>query len=80
VTVKLLALAHDRACEAELVQIIDVDLDASRLSDLASLRERFGPAPEAVPLMAFKLVPLTTYDKLAAVYAVEPASGLEVAA
>jgi hypothetical protein len=30
--------------------------------------------------MAFKLVPLTTYDKLAAVYAVEPASGLEVAA
>ena len=37
VTVELLALAHDRACEAELAQIIDADLDAGRLPDLASL-------------------------------------------
>jgi hypothetical protein len=80
VTVELLALAHDRACEAELAQIIDVDLDAGRLPDLASLRGRFGPAPEAVPIIVVKLVPLTTYDELAAIYAVEPASDLEVAA
>jgi hypothetical protein len=80
VTVELLALAHDRACEAELAQIIDADLDAGRLPDLASLCERFGPTPEAVPLIAVKLVPLTTYDELAAVYTVEPTSGLEVAA
>jgi hypothetical protein len=80
VTVELLALAHDRACEAELAQIIDADLDAGRLPDLASLCGRFGPTPEAVPLIAVKLVPLTTYDELAAVYTVEPASSLEVAA
>jgi len=78
VTVELLALAHDRACEAELAQIIDADLDTGRLPDLASLRERFGPAAEAVPLIAVNLVPLTTYDELAAVYAVEPGSGLVV--
>jgi hypothetical protein len=80
VTVELLALAHDRACEAELAQIIDADLDAGRLPDLASLSERFGPGPESVPVIAVQLVPLTTYDELAAIYAVEPTSGLEVAA
>jgi hypothetical protein len=33
VTVELLALAHDRACEAELAQVIDAELDAGRLPD-----------------------------------------------
>jgi hypothetical protein len=37
VTVELLALAHDRACEAELAQVIDAELDAGRLPDLALL-------------------------------------------
>ena len=50
VTVELLALAHDRACEAELAQVIDAELDAGRLPDLASLRERFGPIPASVPV------------------------------
>ena len=67
VTVELLALAHDRACEAELAQAIDADLDAGRSPDLAVLRARFGPSPASVPVIEVKLVPLSTYDELAAV-------------
>jgi hypothetical protein len=80
VTVELLTLAHDRACEAELAQVIDVELDAGRLPDLALLRERFGPSPASVPVIDVKLVALNSYDELAAVHVVEPASSLEVAA
>ena len=79
-TVELLALAHDRGCEAELAQVIDVELDAGRLPDLAMLRERFGPTPASVPVIKVELVPLNTYDELAAVHAVEPTSNLEVVA
>jgi hypothetical protein len=79
VTVELLALAHDRACEAELAQVIDVELDAGRLPNLALLRERFGPSPASVPVIDVKLVALDAYDELAAVH-VEPASSQEVAA
>ena len=67
VTVELLALAHDRACEAELAQAIDADLDAGRLPDLALLGERFGPSPASVPVIEVDLVPLSAYDELAAV-------------
>jgi hypothetical protein len=80
VTVELLALAHDRACEAELAQVIDAELDAGRLPDLALLRERFGPSPASVPIIDVKLVALNAYDELAAVHVVEPTSRLEVAA
>lgn len=80
VTVELLSLAHDRACEAELAQIIDAELDAGRLPDLAALRERFGPNPGAVPVIEVELVPLSAYDELAAVHAVAVTSNLEVAA
>src|ERR1700757_2338844 len=34
-TVELLALAHDRGCEAELSELIDAELDVGRLPDLA---------------------------------------------
>jgi hypothetical protein len=80
VTVELLALAHDRACEAELAQVIDAELEEGRLPDLAALRERFGPAPGSVPLVSVDLVPLNTYDELATICAVEPTSNLEVVA
>ena len=80
VTVELLALAHDRACEAELAEIIGADLDAGRLPDLALLRERFGPSPGSVPVIEVELVALSAYDELAAIYAVEPTSNREVAA
>ncbi|MDH3317894.1 MAG: IS21 family transposase [Gammaproteobacteria bacterium] len=79
-TVELLALAHERTCEAELAQIIDADLDAGRLPDLAALRERFGPCPGSVPVVEVALVPLSAYDELAAIYTVPQTSGIEVAA
>src|SRR6266436_787771 len=43
--VGLLALAHDRACEAELAEAIDAELDAGRLPDLDILGRRFAPDP-----------------------------------
>ncbi len=79
-TVELLALAHDRGCEAELAQAIDAALHSSQTLDLARLRERFGPTPASAPVVEVNLAPLHAYDELAAVYAVEPAFGLEAAA
>lgn len=63
----------DRGCEADLAQVIDAELDAGRLPDLALLRERFGPSPASVPVIDVKLVALNAYDELAAVHVVEPA-------
>jgi hypothetical protein len=65
VTVELLALEHGRTCEAELAQMIDADLDAGRLPDLALLRDRFGPSLSSVPDVEVKLAPLSVYDELA---------------
>jgi transposase InsO family protein len=65
--VDLLALAHDRACEAELADAIDADLDAGRLPELDRLRERFTTDRVAIPQVAVELVPLCAYDELAAV-------------
>jgi hypothetical protein len=79
-TVELLALAHDRGCEVELARLIDAELDADRLPDLAMLNERFAPNPASVPVIEVKFVPLSTYDELAAVYAVKPTSNLEAVA
>ena len=62
--VELLALAHDRACEAELADILAADLAADRLPDMAVLRRRFAPDPAALPDVVVELVPLTAYDAL----------------
>jgi hypothetical protein len=67
--VGLLALAHDRACEAELAMLLDALLDAGQLPDLARLQERFMPAPEAPPTVAVMLPEIGTYDALLAVEA-----------
>jgi hypothetical protein len=64
----LLALAHDRACEAELADAIDVALDARELPDLHRLRERFTPDHVAIPQVVVAVTPLSAYDELAAVY------------
>ena len=72
--VGLLALAHDRACEAELAHAIDADLAAGCLPELDRLRERFKPDRMLIPDVAVELVPLSAYDELAAVHA--PKSGL----
>jgi transposase InsO family protein len=65
--VGLLALAHDRACEAELALAIEADLDAGALPDLDRLRERFQPDRAMIPEVAVALSPLAAYDELAAV-------------
>jgi hypothetical protein len=38
-----LSLAHDRACEAELAEAIDAELNAGRLPDLSTLGRSFAP-------------------------------------
>jgi hypothetical protein len=67
VTVELLALAHERACEAELAQAIEAILDTGELPDPALLRDRFKPDAAAIPTVIVKLVPLSAYDELAVV-------------
>src|SRR5258706_9162453 len=71
IMVELLALAHERACEAELGAAIEADLEAGRLPDLAALRQRFRPETAAVPDVVVELVPLALYDELAAVHQTE---------
>jgi transposase InsO family protein len=72
--VGLLALAHDRACEAELADAIEAVLDAGELPQLDRLRERFKPDGAAIPDVAVVLTPLSAYDELAAVRAPETAT------
>ncbi|HEV1999165.1 MAG TPA: IS21 family transposase, partial [Xanthobacteraceae bacterium] len=72
--VGLLALAHDRACEAELAAIIEADLDAGRLPDLDALSRRFAPDPAAFPEITVELVSLHLYDELGTVRPLAEAS------
>jgi hypothetical protein len=67
IMVELLALAHERACEAELGAAIEAGLEAGRLPDLAALREQFRPETATVPDVVVELVPLALYDELAGV-------------
>ena len=80
--VGLLALAHDRACEAELAEAIEADLDAGRLPDLDRLRDRFRPAAASVPEVVVELMSLSVYDELATVMTVlalaRPGEGMPV--
>jgi hypothetical protein len=62
--VDLLALAHERGCEAELADILAEHLAANRLPDVAALRQRFAPDPAALPDVVVQLVPLSAYDTL----------------
>jgi hypothetical protein len=75
--VGLLALAHDRACEADLAQAIDADLDAGCLPNLDRLRDRFKPDAAVIPNVAVELVPLSAYDELVAVRATTTDLALE---
>ena len=77
ITVELLALAHERACEAELALAIQAELDAGRAPDLGALRARFVPEPGAIPEVTVELVPLDAYDELAAVTAIVGAQEAE---
>jgi ArsR family metal-binding transcriptional regulator len=66
-TVGFLALAHYRACEAELADAIEAALDAGEMPDLLRLRERFTPDYAVIPEVAVAVTPLSAYDELAAV-------------
>jgi hypothetical protein len=66
--VGLLALAHERACEAELAQAIDIELDAGRLPDLDALCRRFAPNPDGFPEVTVEQVSLHLYDELGTVW------------
>ena len=62
--VDLLALAHERACEAELGDALAADLAIGRLPEIAALRARFAPDPAALPEVTVTLAPLSDYDAL----------------
>jgi hypothetical protein len=64
IMVDLLALAHERGCEAELAAILAKDLVANQLPDMAVLREQFAPDPAILPEVAVILVPLSDYEEL----------------
>ena len=64
--VEALALAHERGCEADLAAVIDAELDAGVMPDLAGLRARFTPDPQALPQVMVSLTPLSAYDVLTA--------------
>ncbi len=67
ITVELLALAHDYACEAELARVIEIELDAGRLPSLDLLRERFRPVSASVPTIVIDTVSLGLYDELSTI-------------
>ena len=62
--VDLLALAHERGCEADLAVQLTADLAAVRLPDITVLRARFAPDPASLPEVAVHLTPLIAYEAL----------------
>ena len=75
-TVDLLALAHDRGCEAELAAQLEEYLSQHRTPDIPSLRTLFGPSEDALPIVKVQLADLKSYNQLAST----PAANLEVTA
>jgi len=65
--VGLLALAHDRACEAELAATVEAELDAGKLPDLDTLSRRFASHPAAIPDITVAAASLHLYDELSTV-------------
>ena len=64
--VGLLALAHDRSCEAELATALAGQLEDGGLPDLTTLRARFAPIATTVPDIVVSLPPIASYDVLLA--------------
>ncbi|GGD81163.1 hypothetical protein GCM10010990_33910 [Croceicoccus mobilis] len=64
IMVELLAMAHERACEAELAHFLAEDLAARRVPCLATLRTRFSPDPATLPEVVVEMVSLSIYDGL----------------
>ena len=62
---EILALAHERACEAELAGVLEALLEAGRLPDMAELRARFAPDAAAVPDVVVSHPALGAYEEIA---------------
>ena len=71
--VDLLALAHERGCEADLAMLLTADLKAAQLPDLTVLRARFAPDPASLPEVVVHLTPLIAYEALLGAYRGEAA-------
>jgi hypothetical protein len=70
--VSLLALAHERGCEAELAAALAEQMHHTGAAgrsgrfaiDVAALRARFAPAPGTMPAIVVALPPVASYDAL----------------
>jgi hypothetical protein len=62
--VELLALAHDRNCEADLAAALTQQLIEGGVPDLAILRARFAPSIACLPAVAVNLPSIASYDVL----------------
>jgi hypothetical protein len=62
--VGLLALAHDRSCEADLAGALIEQLADGGVPDLVSLRTRFAPTTTPLPVVVVDLPSIASYDAL----------------
>jgi transposase InsO family protein len=62
--VELLSMAHERACEAQLANVLEQCLAEGHLPDLNALRARFAPDPACLPTVSVQLAPLSDYEVL----------------
>jgi hypothetical protein len=62
--VELLALAHDRGCEADLAGALVEQLADGGVPDLVSLCARFSPIATRLPVVAVDLPSIASYDAL----------------
>ena len=60
----LLALAHERNCEAELAAALEAELAQSGVPELADLRSRFTPSCATAPPVSVLLPAIASYDVL----------------
>ena len=71
IMVGLLALAHERACEAELADQLELILAAGERPDLDALQTQFAPASSCLPHVTVALPSVVAYDALLSNHAVE---------
>ena len=62
--VDLLALAHDRGCEAELAAHLAADLEAGRLPDMAACERASRQIPRGCPMCPCTSSRSTAYEAL----------------
>jgi hypothetical protein len=64
IMVRLLALAHERGCEAELAAELEAILSGGKLPDLDTLEARFAPTSATSPQVTVTLPAAIAYDAL----------------